>query len=103
MGASAVPFVIFTLFWGVIGGVLPWFVPAGVNKGVIQTMLVLTAACCYLFWLCIINYIYYISVAFGNGSVIKEHLEVVFEVVLFKAMGHTEFRSSSHQGIINMS
>ncbi|GFS63003.1 v-type proton ATPase subunit e 2 [Nephila pilipes] len=52
MGASAVPFVIFTLFWGVIGGVLPWFVPAGINKGVIQTMLVLTAVCCYLFWLC---------------------------------------------------
>ncbi|KAG8190392.1 hypothetical protein JTE90_022035 [Oedothorax gibbosus] len=52
MGASAVPFVILTLFWFVIGAVLPWFVPKSINRGVIQTMLVTTAICCYLFWLC---------------------------------------------------
>lgn len=52
--AAYVSFIVFTLLWVLFGGVLPWIVPKGPNRGIIQTMLIETAVCCYLFWLCTI-------------------------------------------------
>ncbi|CAL4075499.1 unnamed protein product, partial [Meganyctiphanes norvegica] len=51
MAADAVPVAIITVFWAIIGGVLPFVLGRGPNKGVIQVVLVITACTCWLFWL----------------------------------------------------
>ncbi|KDR10794.1 V-type proton ATPase subunit e 2 [Zootermopsis nevadensis] len=52
MGASVVPILVFTILWGIVGIVLPFVVPKGPNRGILQVVLMLTAATCWLFWLC---------------------------------------------------
>ncbi|XP_063987036.1 V-type proton ATPase subunit e 2-like [Diachasmimorpha longicaudata] len=52
MGASAIPLVFFTALWGGVGIVLPFFVPKGPNRSILQVILMLTAFTCWLFWLC---------------------------------------------------
>ncbi|CAF1188750.1 unnamed protein product [Adineta steineri] len=52
MEKFAITLIIFTVFWGLIGIVLPFLIPKGQNKRLIQVMLTLTSACCWLFWLC---------------------------------------------------
>ncbi|XP_022246556.1 V-type proton ATPase subunit e 1-like [Limulus polyphemus] len=52
MGASAAPVIVITLFWIVIGGVIPWFVPKNENKGIIQTMQFVAIFCVLYIWLC---------------------------------------------------
>lgn len=47
---SALVWIFFTVFWGVVGILLGSFVPNGPNKGVIQMALSLSAACCYIIW-----------------------------------------------------
>lgn len=52
MGFSVLPCLIITVFWGIIGIVLPIFLPKGNNRGLMQLSLILTAATAWLFWLC---------------------------------------------------
>jgi len=52
MEKFAISLIIFTVFWGLIGIVLPILLPKGPNRRLIQLMLILTSACCWLFWLC---------------------------------------------------
>jgi V-type H+-transporting ATPase subunit e len=50
MGALA--WIFWTFVWGTVGIGLRSFVPMGPNQGIIQTGLSLSAACCYILWLC---------------------------------------------------
>ncbi|XP_011150072.1 V-type proton ATPase subunit e [Harpegnathos saltator] len=52
MGATAIPILAFTIIWGIVGIGLPFFVPKGPNRGILQVILVMTAFTCWLFWLC---------------------------------------------------
>ncbi|GJQ88144.1 hypothetical protein Trydic_g13149 [Trypoxylus dichotomus] len=52
MAAALLPFIVFTALWGIVGIIGPIAVRKGPNKGVIRVVLMLTAATCWLFWLC---------------------------------------------------
>ncbi|XP_028028396.1 V-type proton ATPase subunit e 2-like isoform X2 [Bombyx mandarina] len=52
MGYSLIPIFVFSILWGVVGIICPIFAPKGPNRGIIQVVLILTAATCWLFWLC---------------------------------------------------
>ncbi|CAG9808999.1 unnamed protein product [Chironomus riparius] len=46
------PFFVFTGIFAIVGIVLPIVAPKGPNRGIVQCVLILTGACCWLFWLC---------------------------------------------------
>lgn len=48
---AVVPVLAVTALWVIVGGIVPCFIK-GPNKRLIQTMLVMTAVCCWLFWVC---------------------------------------------------
>uniref|UniRef100_A0A023FMH8 Putative vacuolar h+ atpase ixodes scapularis vacuolar h+ atpase n=1 Tax=Amblyomma cajennense TaxID=34607 RepID=A0A023FMH8_AMBCJ len=52
MGADVAAVSIVSVFWVVVGAVVPWFVRKGSHRSLIQAMIVTTSICCYLFWLC---------------------------------------------------
>nr|CAD2180422.1 unnamed protein product [Meloidogyne enterolobii] len=58
-----------TAFWAVFGAGGPFLVPSGVNRGIIQTMIVLTAVCCYMFWL--IVYLHQLNPLIGPQLPVK--------------------------------
>ncbi|KAI1288394.1 V-type proton ATPase subunit e 1 [Halotydeus destructor] len=63
MGFSFATWLVFTCIWGAVGGILPFFLPRSENRGIIQTMLILGAVCCYLMWL--ITYMAQMNPLFG--------------------------------------
>uniref|UniRef100_A0A224XS74 V-type proton ATPase subunit n=1 Tax=Panstrongylus lignarius TaxID=156445 RepID=A0A224XS74_9HEMI len=54
MGYQVIPVAVITVFWFIIGFIVPCFIPKGPNRGVIVSMLMLIAICSWLFWL--VNY-----------------------------------------------
>jgi len=51
MGASILPLILFTVIFGIIGLLLPIFVPKNPYRGVVQVALILTGATLWFFWL----------------------------------------------------
>ncbi|CAJ0918196.1 unnamed protein product, partial [Mesorhabditis belari] len=64
-----VPLVSVSAFWALIGFGGPWLVPKGVNRGIIQTMIVLTAVCCWMFW--ILVYLHQLNPLIGPQISVK--------------------------------
>lgn len=52
MSNPIIPIVVVSIFWAAFGIILPFFAK-GQNKQVIQVSLILTAICCWLFWICV--------------------------------------------------
>ncbi|XP_017860909.1 PREDICTED: V-type proton ATPase subunit e [Drosophila arizonae] len=52
MGAAVLPILFFTSLWAAVGIGGSIITPHGPQRQLIQCILMLTAGCCWLFWLC---------------------------------------------------
>uniref|UniRef100_A0A1B0GAD9 V-type proton ATPase subunit n=1 Tax=Glossina morsitans morsitans TaxID=37546 RepID=A0A1B0GAD9_GLOMM len=50
MAVALIPMLFVTVFWIIIGMIIPLLIRQGPNRGVIRCILVLTAVTCWLFW-----------------------------------------------------
>lgn len=73
MGAF-VPVAVVSVFWAIIGIVCPFFV-RGENKQVIQVCLILTAVCCWLFWIC--TYLHQLNPLIGPEMKAEQFLTIL--------------------------
>ncbi|KRX50464.1 V-type proton ATPase subunit e [Trichinella murrelli] len=62
MAGNEVALSVVTLFWFAVG-CSSFFAPKGPNRGLIQVMLILTAVCCYTFWL--LTFLHQMNPLFG--------------------------------------
>ena len=76
MVGPAIPVIIMTIICGAVGVVLPFFA-RGQNKQVIQVSLILTAVCCWLFWLC--TYLHQLNPLIGPELKLEEAIAVLTE------------------------
>ncbi|XP_004520059.1 V-type proton ATPase subunit e [Ceratitis capitata] len=52
MGAAFFPVLFFTAFWACVGIGVPMMTPKGPHQSLFRCIMMLTAATCWLFWLC---------------------------------------------------
>ncbi|GMT00879.1 hypothetical protein PENTCL1PPCAC_23053, partial [Pristionchus entomophagus] len=64
-----IPLAVVTGFWLVVGILGPLLVRKGPNKGIIQTMIVMTAVCCWAFW--ILVYLHQLNPLIGPQIPVK--------------------------------
>ncbi|KAF8358800.1 vha-17 [Pristionchus pacificus] len=64
-----IPMAVVTGFWALVGILGPFVVRRGPNQGIIRTMIVMTAVCCWAFW--ILVYLHQLNPLIGPQIPVK--------------------------------